>query len=68
MIDLDALDATPLERDPFDFLVVPDFMRPDGIVTLTKNGLHLLIDYEAKPLKMRISTIAESPRFCCDFD
>jgi len=39
-----------------------------GIVTLTKNGLNLLLDYEAKPLKMRISTIAESPRFRCEFD
>ncbi len=31
MIDLDALDATPLQRDPFDFLVVQDFMRPDAL-------------------------------------
>jgi hypothetical protein len=28
MIDLDALDGTPLQRDPFDFLVVPDFLGP----------------------------------------
>ncbi len=33
MIDLDALDATPLQRDPFDFLVVPSFLRPDAVAT-----------------------------------
>ncbi|MCL4683381.1 2OG-Fe(II) oxygenase [Myxococcota bacterium] len=27
-IDLDALDATELTRDPFDFVVVPDFLAP----------------------------------------
>ena len=31
MIDLDALKRMPLQRDPFDFLVVPDFMRPDAL-------------------------------------
>ncbi len=37
-----------------------------GIVTLTKNGPILLLDHEAKPLKMSISTIGESPRFRCE--
>jgi hypothetical protein len=40
----------------------------DGIVTLTKNGPNLLLDGEAKPLKMNISTIGESPRFRCESD
>ncbi len=31
MIDLDALDATLLQRDPFDFLVVLDFLKPDAL-------------------------------------
>jgi hypothetical protein len=26
-LDFDALDKTPLERDPYDYLVVPDFVR-----------------------------------------
>ena len=25
--DFAALERTPLERDPFDFVVVPDFLR-----------------------------------------
>jgi hypothetical protein len=41
---------------------------PAGIVTLTKNGPNLLLDHEAKPLKMSISTIGESPRFRWEFD
>ncbi len=39
-----------------------------GIVTLTNNRPNLLLDHEAKPLKMRISTIGESPRFRCESD
>jgi len=39
-----------------------------SIVTLTKNGPNLLLDHEAKPLKMSISTIGESPRFRCESD
>ena len=27
--DFDALDSTPLQRDPFDFVVVPDFIKPE---------------------------------------
>jgi hypothetical protein len=30
LLDLSALDAAPLERDPFDFLVVPDCIRPEA--------------------------------------
>ena len=42
--------------------------RENGIVTLTKNGPNLLVDHEAKPLKLSISTIGESPRFRCESD
>ena len=28
-LDIDALRATPLKTDPYDFLVVPDFVRPE---------------------------------------
>jgi len=27
--DFDAFDRTPLERDPFEFIVVPDFIKPE---------------------------------------
>jgi hypothetical protein len=37
------------------------FIDATGIATLTKNGPNLLLDHEVKPLKMRISTIGESP-------
>ena len=30
-IDLGAFRATPLEREPFDHLVVPGFLRPDAL-------------------------------------
>ncbi len=30
MLDFDALEATPLQRDPFDYLVVPDFIRVEA--------------------------------------
>jgi len=43
-------------------------MSAFGIVTLTKNKPNLLLDHEAKPLKMSISTIGESPRFRCESD
>ena len=29
-LDFDALEVTPLQRDPFDYLVVPDFIRPEA--------------------------------------
>src|SRR5436309_2351504 len=28
--DFEALERTPLERDPFDHVVVPHFLRPEG--------------------------------------
>ncbi len=31
MLDLSALDAAPLATDPFDHLVVPGFLRPEGL-------------------------------------
>lgn len=34
ILDLAALERTPLERDPFDYLVVPDFIRPDWLAAI----------------------------------
>ena len=28
--DLDALERTPLQREPYDYLIVPEFLRADG--------------------------------------
>jgi SM-20-related protein len=32
--DFAALERTPLERDPFDFLVVPDFIKPEKFASV----------------------------------
>lgn len=34
LLDLDRLRATPLCRDPFDFLVIEDFIRPEHVAGL----------------------------------
>jgi hypothetical protein len=34
ILDLSALSATPLERDPFDFLVVPDFVASESLAAI----------------------------------
>jgi hypothetical protein len=31
LIDLDALDACELQKDPFDYIVVPDFLPPEAL-------------------------------------
>jgi hypothetical protein len=31
LIDLDALDACELQKDPFDYIVVPDFLPPENL-------------------------------------
>jgi SM-20-related protein len=33
-LDIDALRATPLKTDPYDYLVVPDFVRPESFAEL----------------------------------
>ena len=34
LLDLEALARTPLERDPFDYLVVPDLIRPGRLAAI----------------------------------
>lgn len=34
VLDLGAIDATPLTRDPFDYLVVPGCVRPDELAAI----------------------------------
>ena len=35
-IDLDSFNATPLEKDPYEFLIVPAFIKPDAISEIDK--------------------------------
>jgi SM-20-related protein len=37
MFDVDAFHATPLQRKPFDYLVVPGFIRPDALAALNRD-------------------------------
>lgn len=37
ILDLAAFDATPLQRDPFDFLIVPRFIPPDMVETINRD-------------------------------
>ncbi len=37
ILDLAALEATPLERNPFDFLVVPNFVTAEALATINKD-------------------------------
>jgi hypothetical protein len=41
-LDIAALDATPLNRDPYDYLVVPNFVRPEPF-------RHVIADYPQVP-------------------
>ena len=36
-IDLDSFDATPLEKDPYEFLIVPAFINPKAISEIDKD-------------------------------
>ncbi len=37
MLDYTAFDTAPLRRDPFDFIVVPGFIRPDALEALNQD-------------------------------
>lgn len=37
ILDLDAFRATPLARDPYDHLVVPNFVRKDALTTVSND-------------------------------
>ena len=36
-LDLDALDATPLQRDPFDYISVPGFLYPERLTDVIRD-------------------------------
>ena len=37
ILDLQALQAAPLEIDPFDYLVVPNFLRPEALEAINRD-------------------------------
>ena len=37
LIDLDAFDAASLQREPFDFLVVPGFLKPEALAAVNRD-------------------------------
>ncbi len=37
LIDLDAFDAASLQHDPFDFLVVPGFLKPEALAAVNRD-------------------------------
>lgn len=37
VLDLSAIDAAPLQTDPFDFLVVPGCIRPDALAEINRD-------------------------------
>jgi hypothetical protein len=37
LFDFTAFDATPLARDPFDYLIVPGFLRPEALAALNRD-------------------------------
>lgn len=37
VLDLSAIDAAPLQTDPFDFLVVPGCVRPDDLAAINRD-------------------------------
>jgi SM-20-related protein len=37
LFDVDAFHATPLQREPFDYLIVPGFLRPDALEALNRD-------------------------------
>lgn len=37
MLDLAAFDATPLQRDPFDFVIVPGFLKAEALQAINRD-------------------------------
>jgi len=41
MIDLDRFESTPLTREPFEFLVVPEFVKADARKAVNADYPHI---------------------------
>ena len=57
-IDLDAFNATPLTREPFAFLMVPRFVRPEAMAAI--NADYPLV---AHPGSFPLPTLKYGPAF-----
>lgn len=58
LLDLDRLRASPLRRDPFDFVVVEDFLRSEHIAGLLAD-FPAIADHGSYPIEM----LRPGPRF-----
>lgn len=58
VLDLGAIDAAPLQQDPFDYLVVPGCIRPDELAAINH-------DYPAidRPGNLNLEDTRFGPRF-----
>ena len=59
VLNLDALAATPLERDPFDVIAVPGFLKPDGLAAANR-------DYPAidRPSNLPVESLSDATLAC----
>ena len=57
-IDLDGFSATPLVSDPYEHLIVPEFLKPDAVTDMDR-------DYPAieSPGSFPLETLAPGPAF-----
>jgi SM-20-related protein len=63
LLDLDAFDATPLQREPFDHLVVPNFLRPEALPAV--NADYPEID---RPANFKPEDVRYGPAFAALLD
>ena len=58
MIDLDLFDATPLVRDPFEFVIVPNFIAPGSRGAIERDFPQI-----ARPGNVRLADTQPGPAF-----
>ncbi len=58
VLDLAALSATPLERDPFDFLVVPSFVASESLAAINRDYPDI-----AEPGNFKLEDLDYGPAF-----
>src|SRR5262245_24073123 len=63
LLNLATFDAEPLCRDPFDYLVVPGFLRAEGIT-----GIHADYPRVDRPGSFPLSEVTYGPAFAALID
>jgi len=58
VLDLTVLSATPLQRDPYEHLVVPGFLRPEAVEAVTRD-----FPLITKPGLFPLSALQSGPAF-----